>query len=42
MLKGDISKATLTEITALTEKILRDLESKRSGAYVKRVFNVEA
>lgn len=42
MFKGDISEATLAEITALTEKISRDLESKRSGAHVKRAFNAEA
>lgn len=42
MLKGDISKTTLAEITALTERISRDLESKRSGTYVKRAFNAEA
>jgi hypothetical protein len=42
MLKGDMSKSTLAEITALTEKISSDLESKRSGAHVKRVFNAEA
>lgn len=42
MLKGDISKTTLAEITALTERISRDLESKRSGAHVKRAFNAEA
>jgi len=42
MLKGDISAATLAEITALTDKISRDIESKRSGAHVKRAFNAEA
>ncbi|CAN9089997.1 unnamed protein product [Alternaria alternata] len=42
MLKGDISDATLAEITALTERIARDLESKRSGAHVKRAFDAEA
>ncbi|EUC31640.1 hypothetical protein COCCADRAFT_6478 [Bipolaris zeicola 26-R-13] len=42
MLKGDISRTTLVEITALTERISRDLESKRSGAHVKRAFNAEA
>jgi hypothetical protein len=42
MLKGDISKTTLAEITALTERISRDLESRRSGAHVKRAFNAEA
>lgn len=42
MLKGDISKTTLGEITSLAESISRDLESKRSGAYVGRAFNAEA
>jgi FPC/CPF motif-containing protein YcgG len=42
MLKGDISEATLAEITALTENISRDFESKRSGTHVKRAFNAEA
>ncbi|CAN9092107.1 unnamed protein product [Alternaria alternata] len=42
MLKGDISDATLAEITALTERIARDLESRRSGAHVKRAFDAEA
>jgi hypothetical protein len=42
LLKGDISDATLAEITALTEKIARDLEAQRSGAHVKRAFNAEA
>lgn len=42
LLKGDISEATLAEITSLTENITRDLETKRQGGYVKRAFNVEA
>jgi hypothetical protein len=42
MLKGDISEATLAEITALTEKISSDFESKRSTTHVKRAFNAEA
>jgi hypothetical protein len=42
LLKGDISEATLAEITALTEKITRDLETKRQGGHVKRAFNAEA
>lgn len=42
LLKGDISEATLAEITALTEKITRDLETQRQGGYVKRAFNAEA
>jgi hypothetical protein len=42
LLKGDISEATLAEITALTEKITRDLEAKRQGGHVKRSFNAEA
>ena len=40
--QGDISDATLAEITALTERIARDLESRRSGAHVKRAFDAEA
>jgi hypothetical protein len=42
LLKGDISDATLAEITALTEKITRDLETKQQGGHVKRAFNAEA
>lgn len=42
LLKGDISKATLAEITSLTEKIARDLETKRQGGHVKRAFSAEA
>jgi hypothetical protein len=42
LLKGDISKATLAEITSLTEKITRGLETKRHGGHVKRAFNAEA
>jgi hypothetical protein len=42
LLKGDISKATLAEITSLTEKIARDLETKRQGDHVKRAFSAEA
>ena len=42
LLKGDISEATLLEITALSEQITRDLESKRQGGHVKRAFNAEA
>jgi hypothetical protein len=42
LLQGDISDATLAEITALTEKITRDLETKQKGGYVKRAFNADA
>lgn len=42
LLKGDISEATLAEITALTEKITKGLETKRQGGHVKRAFNAEA
>lgn len=42
LLKGDISEATLAEITSLTEKITRDLEIKRQGGHVKRAFSAEA
>ena len=42
LLKGDISEATLAEITSLTERITRDLENKRDDGYVKRAFNIEA
>lgn len=39
LLKGDISDATLAEITALTEKIL---ENQRQSGHVKRAFNAKA
>ena len=42
LLKGDISEATLAEITSLTETITRDLETKRQGGHVKRTFSAEA
>ncbi|KAH7406357.1 Chloroperoxidase [Phaeosphaeria sp. MPI-PUGE-AT-0046c] len=42
LLKGDISEATLAEITSLTEKITRDLEIKRRSGHEKRAFNAEA
>jgi hypothetical protein len=43
LLKGsDISQDTLAEITALSEKIARDLETKSQGGHVKRAFNAEA
>ncbi|OSS52535.1 hypothetical protein B5807_03023 [Epicoccum nigrum] len=43
LLKGsDISPDTLAEITALSEKIARDLEIKSQGGHVKRAFNAEA
>lgn len=42
LLKGDISEATLAEITALTEKIAKDLETQRQGGHVKRAFSAEA
>lgn len=41
LLNGDISKATLGEITSLTEKIARDLEIKRQSGRVKRAFSAE-
>lgn len=39
LLKGDISDATLAEITALTEKIL---ENQQQDGHVKRAFNSKA
>ncbi|CAI6339849.1 unnamed protein product [Periconia digitata] len=42
LLNGDISEATLAEITSLTQKITRDLEAQRQGSHVKRSFNAEA
>lgn len=42
LLKGDISEATLSEITSWTEKITRNLEAKRQGRHVKRAFNAQA
>jgi hypothetical protein len=45
LLNGDISAATLAEITSLTEKSTRDLEAKRQGGqggHVRRAFNAEA
>lgn len=43
LLKGsDISQDTLAEITALSEKIARDLETRSQGGHVKRAFNAEA
>ena len=42
LLKGDISETTLAEITSLTEKITRDLETKRQSGHVKRAFNAPA
>ena len=42
LLKGDISEATLAEITSLTETITRDLGTKRQGGHVKRAFSAEA
>ncbi|KAL5114502.1 hypothetical protein ACEQ8H_007592 [Pleosporales sp. CAS-2024a] len=41
LLKGDISEATLAEITSLTEQITRDLDTKRQGGHVKRAFSAE-
>lgn len=42
LLKGDISEATLAEISSLAEKITRDLETKRGGGHVKRGFSAKA
>ncbi|KAF3051001.1 hypothetical protein E8E11_002434 [Didymella keratinophila] len=42
LFEGDISKATLAEITSFTEKIARQLETRRQGGHVKRTFSAEA
>ncbi|KAF2996809.1 hypothetical protein E8E13_001732 [Curvularia kusanoi] len=39
---GDISEATLAEITSLTEQITRDIEARSQGSHVKRAFNAAA
>lgn len=39
---NEISPDTLAEITALSEKIARDVELKSQGGHVKRSFNADA
>jgi hypothetical protein len=42
LLNSDISDATLAEITALADKITKEIETRRQPIITKRGFNAEA